>query len=343
VTPRIDRSRPRSSSGSERNGGGSVRLLGPTFAALLGLLSSWAAVAAEPVRETIHLRNGAVLQGEVLNKRPDRVVVDLGFTVISVPMDQVDRIVAADETPSRVESADLYEVAADRQERSVEENVSRCAGAVVQVRTTTGLGSGFLVRPDGYLVTNDHVVAGEHKISVTLFQAGDRELRRRVFENVRIVASDPHSDLALLKIEDPNAGALPTVPLGDADALRPGQTVFSIGSPLGLDRTVSQGIVSLRNRPLEGHLFVQSTVQINPGNSGGPLLNLRGEVVAVNDMKISGVGVEGLSFAVLSSVLVTFLRNRDAFGFDARHPNSGFRYNQPPGPAATTKDGERPR
>jgi serine protease Do len=121
------------------------------------------------------------------------------------------------------------------------------------------------------------------------------------------------------------------IPIGDSDRLLQGQTLFAIGSPLGLDRTVSQGIVSLKNRPLAGHLFVQSTVQVNPGNSGGPLLNLRGELVGINNMKIAATAVEGMSFAIPANVLKGFLENRDAFAFDPRNPNTGFRYNSPTG------------
>ena len=109
-------------------------------------------------------------------------------------------------------------------------------------------------------------------------------------------------------------------------------------SPLGLERSVSQGIVSLRNRSIEGRLFIQTTAQINPGNSGGPLMNLRGEVVGVNDMKFIGFGVEGMGFAIPSGVLKDFLKNRDAFAFDPKNPNAGFRYNEPPKPDAPKKE-----
>ena len=89
-------------------------------------------------------------------------------------------------------------------------------------------------------------------------------------------------------------------------------------------------IVSSRNRLVDGLLYIQTTTQINPGNSGGPLFNLRGEVVGVNNMKAMAVGVEGLNFAIPATVLKNFLSNRDAFAFDPRSPNAGFRYNPPP-------------
>jgi len=152
------------------------------------------------------------------------------------------------------------------------------------------------------------------------------------FPKVRIVALDARLDLALLKIEDAGDTVFPTVPLGDTQELTDGQTVFAIGSPLGLDRTVSQGIVSSRNRPLDGQLYIQTTTQINPGNSGGPLFNLRGEVVGISNMKAMIVGVEGLNFAIPVAVAKSFLRNRDAFAFDPRNSNAGFRYLAPPQP-----------
>jgi serine protease Do len=106
--------------------------------------------------------------------------------------------------------------------------------------------------------------------------------------------------------------------------------VFAIGSPLGLDRTVSEGIISVANRVINGRLYLQTTTQINPGNSGGPLFNLKGEVVGVNNMKISAVGAEGLGFSISSNTLKSFIDNRDAYAFDPRNPNAGFRYLSPP-------------
>jgi serine protease Do len=309
-----------------------IRGLSRSFAGLV--IVAGPLLAAEEGLRTIHLHSGATVRGEILKEGPDRVVVDLGYTVLAIPADEVERIDTDGETAQADGPAalggDVYMVARERRELTVKENVERCGAAVVQVSTSIGMGSGFVIHPDGYVVTNHHVIAGEHDLTVTMFEAGERELRRVPFDRVRIVATNPHADLALLKIEDADRRELPTVPLGDSSGLRQGQPVFAIGSPLGLERTVSQGIVSLKNRPLEGHIYIQSTAQINPGNSGGPLFNLKGEVVGVNNMKISAQGVEGLGFAVPAQVLKEFLDNRDAFAFDARHPNAGFRYNEPP-------------
>ncbi len=288
---------------------------------------------------TVHLKNGATVKGEILAERADHVVVDLGFSVLSIPAERIDRIVTAEERPGTVESRDLYIVATSRDELTVNENVGRCAEAVLQVQTPTALGSAFVIHPDGYVITAHHVIAGEHKITLTLFEQTDQGLERVQFDAVRIVATHPHADLALLKIEDLAGRKLESVPAGDSQALRQGDTVFSIGSPLGFDRTVSQGIVSLKNRALGGRLFIQSTAQINPGNSGGPLFNLRGEVIGVNSMKIGMVGVEGMGFSIPMRVVMDFLENRDAFAFDVRNPNTGFRYNDPPAPPSASEEG----
>ena len=282
---------------------------------------------------TVQLKNGSSLRGDILAEKADRVVVDLGFTVVTVPRDEVERITAGEAAASVIaETTDLYRTSANLPILSVKENVDRVGEAVVLVRTPVGLGSGFFINSAGYIITNEHVVSGEYNITVTQFRRGPNGLEKIQFNKVRIVALDSRIDLALLKIEDAGPTLFPTVSLGAADTLNDGQTVFAIGSPLGLDRTVSQGIVSARTRPLDGQLYIQTTTQINPGNSGGPLFNLRGEVVGVNNMKAMEVGIEGLNFAIPVTVLQDFLRHRDAFAFDPRNANAGYRYLTPPEP-----------
>lgn len=281
----------------------------------------------------IELAHGGVIQAQVLDERPDRVVVDLGFTVLIIPRDSVTSIVNEDAAePEEVFGSRLYRSQGNAPVLPLKELVEVAGEAVVTVRTPVGMGSGFIIHPSGFIITNDHVVSGEHEVSVTVFQKEDEtgELTRTNFQNVRIVATSPDWDLALLKIESTGGRQFRTVPLGSSDELRQGQPVFAIGNPLGLERTVSEGIVSIRNRLIDGRLFIQTTAQINPGNSGGPLFNLRGEVVGVNNMKVAAIGAEGLGFAIPTTQLERFLLNRDAFAFDPRNPNSGFRYNSPP-------------
>jgi serine protease Do len=138
-------------------------------------------------------------------------------------------------------------------------------------------GSGFIIRQDGYIVTNEHVVDGAERIQVKLHDG-------RRFE-ARLVGQDERVDLALIKIE---ATGLPTAGLGDSNRLRVGEFVLALGHPFGLEQTVSFGIVSRKGAPLQvaapGFDFIQTDAAVNPGNSGGPLINMAGEVVGVNSM-----------------------------------------------------------
>ena len=109
-----------------------------------------------------------------------------------------------------------------------------------------------------------------------------------------------------------------------------GDGVFAVGNPLGLERSVSQGIVSTRSRNIEGQLYLQTDAAINPGNSGGPLFNLRGEVIGVTSLKARADMADNLGFAIPVSYVKDFLRNREAFSFDKTNPNTGYRYLDPP-------------
>ncbi len=300
-------------------------------------LLSIGAPDAGAVPSTVELTTGGAVRGEVLSETAERIVVDLGFTILQVPRDSVARIVKDSGGPAVADAAvaaDLYRIDPLARTQSVKDLVNHIGDRVVLVKTPSGLGSGFMIQEDGYLITNDHVVAGETQVSVTVFANGEKGMDKQTWENVRIVALNGDLDLALLKIESADGRKFPTVPLGDSDELKQGQPVFAIGAPLGLERSVSQGIISLKNRLESGRMYIQTTTQINPGNSGGPLFNLRGEVIGVNNMKIVAAGAEGLGFAIPSTVLKAFLKNRDAFAYDPSNPNAGFRYNKPPKPQA---------
>ena len=138
------------------------------------------------------------------------------------------------------------------------------------------------------------------------------------------VTINPEMDLALVKMERPADLALKTIFLGDSDAMQVGDTVYAIGAPIGLDRTVSSGIVSVTNRTFEGRCHLQITTPINPGNSGGPLFNLRGEVVGVNSAGYRGF--QGLNFAIPAKYVIDFLENRDAFTLDTTRSENGVHY-----------------
>ena len=168
-------------------------------------------------------------------------------------------------------------------------------------------GSGFVIDASGYIITNAHLVADAQEITVRL--ADRRELE------AKLVGVDPASDIALVKIE---AGALQPVRLGDPAKLRPGEWVAAIGSPFGLERSVTAGIVSAVGRTLPDESFVpfiQTDVAVNPGNSGGPLLNLRGDVVGVTSGFYSDTGgYVGLSFAIPIDVAMEVARELRAHG-----------------------------
>ena len=284
---------------------------------------------------SIELKNGSAIQGEIILERPDAYYIDLGFDLMAVPKDAVLSLSETDlqdgEMVSTVLSDNLYQVSETRSDRPIREWADQLGEAVALIQTPTGLGSGFVIHEDGYVVTNDHVIAGEHRISVTIFKKDERELSKVNYSNVRIVATSSELDLALLKIESDSVETFDFVTLASGDnEVRDGQTVFAIGSPLGLDRTISEGIISIANRVIRGRLYLQTTTQINPGNSGGPLFNLRGEVIGVNNMKIAAIGAEGLGFSISLRVLKSFLDNRDAYAFDPRNPNTGFLYLSPP-------------
>jgi len=142
------------------------------------------------------------------------------------------------------------------------------------------------------------------------------------------VAINKFEDIALLKIDDKDVPKFKYVLLGSADALSVGESVFAIGSPLGLERTVTEGILSTKTREFEGELYLQTTAQINPGNSGGPLFNLAGEVVGITNMKIT-FG-EGLGFAIPIESVKFFLDHRDAYAYSNDNPSNPYRYLEPP-------------
>lgn len=153
----------------------------------------------------------------------------------------------------------------------------------------SGIGSGFIISEDGYIITNQHVVDGSSKVIVTLNNGKEH--------NAEVIGSDKRTDLALLKIE---AKDLHTLKMGNSDGLKKGQWVLAIGSPYDLESTVTAGIVSAINRDTGDYLpFVQTDVAINPGNSGGPLIDLQGRVIGVNtQIYTRSGGYMGISFSI---------------------------------------------
>ena len=297
-------------------------------------------VANGAFADTLQLKGNDAVTGTILAEKSDSVVVDLGYTVLVVPRSVITKIskVAEVMTPAaaasnlliNVNSPQFYHADAHSAPvRDVQDLVKLIGEAVVQVRTPGGLGSGFLINADGYLITNFHVIEGETEISVEVYHQKNGQLERDTYKQVRIIAINKFHDLALLHIEDKSASKFKFVMLGGADAMTVGDSVFAIGSPLGLERTVTQGIISTKTRALEGELYLQTSAQINPGNSGGPLFNMAGEVVGVTNMKITSG--EGLGFAIPVELVRNFLDHRDAFAYSTDNPNNPYRYLEPPG------------
>jgi serine protease Do len=187
------------------------------------------------------------------------------------------------------------------------------AGAPGQalVSRERGSGSGVVMDPDGYVVTNAHVVKGARRIQVVLAppprpRSGEGSILRPLGETVsaQLVGVDEETDLAVLRVE---AKGLTALPLGDSEALRQGQMVLAFGSPLGLDNSVSMGIVSAVARQLKPEnpmIYVQTDAPINPGNSGGPLVDVEGRMVGMNTLILTqSGGSEGIGFAAPSNIV----------------------------------------
>lgn len=178
----------------------------------------------------------------------------------------------------------------------------------------TSLGSGFIISSDGYILTNNHVVAGANSVTVRL------QDRRTL--TAKVVGTDPTYDIALLKVDV--KGSLPTVSIGDSRGLKPGQWVLAIGSPFDLDYTVNQGIVSAVGRNLGQSdqpytSFIQTDVPINRGNSGGPLFNLQGQVVGINSQIFSNTGdFIGVSFSIPIDVAMNAVDQLKTKGYVSR-------------------------
>lgn len=308
-------------------------------------------------RVTATLNGGAQVVGTLLRVSELGYAIDLGHDVLNLPP-AVVLDVSADEdaegaSGSGAGDGDVRDAGrndasanpqaiftADRLDaRPINELVNTYGDAVVLVRTPGGLGTGFLISSGGHLITNYHVVEGQTRVSVTVSRTTPQGRRKAEFKDVEIIAFDPRRDLALLRLDWDNddqpiaeEDRPPHVVLSGPDDLAPGDLVFAVGNPLGLERTVTQGIVSSTTRTI-GHLrFIQTDASINPGNSGGPLFNARGEVVGVACAGFTSFN--GLAFGIPVEELRSFLKHRDAWLYDASQPQNGVKYLDPPVVAA---------
>jgi S1-C subfamily serine protease len=194
-------------------------------------------------------------------------------------------------TPTSASAATSAAIAAQSQEETITIRVAReITPTVVSVSRQGGSGSGVIVNRDGVVVTNAHVVGNAQTVEVGL--ADGRTLRGEV------LGRDQSIDVAVVRVQAQN---LPTAPVGDSDRLEVGQSAIAIGNPLGLDRTVTTGVISAVNRNPRGvglDGLIQTDAAISPGNSGGPLVDSRGRVIGINTAVLAGQGASGLGFAV---------------------------------------------
>lgn len=287
-----------------------------------------AGMVASSFAESVVLKGGATIQAPVLKQADDATVLDLGFNVLRIPNKEIlatyeDQAVEGTVTE---DTNRLYSVQVPERITTAEA-AKLYAPAVVLVKTAAGLGSGFFINKSGYLITNFHVIAGEKKISVTQFLQENQILRRVVHKEVEIVAAAPFHDLAVLKLKDFDTNITPVI-FAPEEQLNIGETVFAIGNPLGLERTVTEGVLSQTHRNFGGILYLQVDAPVNPGNSGGPLFNARGQVIGVINMGVPTM--EGLNFAIPARHSKYILDHIDAFAYDATNPESGFVYPDPP-------------
>ncbi|MBN2269337.1 MAG: trypsin-like peptidase domain-containing protein [Sedimentisphaerales bacterium] len=293
--------------------------------------------------DTIVLLEGQTITGRILVEKDAQLYVDIGVTVLAIPKAEILKYEYSDRLEiepgdvndvnqpgtvpaARQDPARLYRTA-DLKKTTIAKCAEAVSEAVVKVSSPAGTGSGFFINEQGYLITNYHVIERETKIEVTMFAKAKDGFEKKRFRKVKIEAINPFVDLALLKVEDLGGAETEFVYLGDIDRIQVGEQVFAVGNPLGLERTVTNGVISTKNRAFEGLLYVQTNADINPGNSGGPLFNLAGEVIGVTNMGYVFYG--GLGFAIPVNYVRHFIENRDAFTYEKDNPNTGYRYIQP--------------
>lgn len=221
-------------------------------------------------------------------------------------------------TTGRLEAADVPEL------------VRRHGDAVVMVKNAAGRGSGFLISKQGHLITNYHVVEGHTRLQVELFRRTPHGYEKHDLRRVKIVALQPLRDVALLQLDPEELqGDLPApVVINERDDLHVGDLIFAVGNPLGLERSVTQGIVSSTTRRMGNLRMIQTDASINPGNSGGPLFNARGEVVGI--VCAGATSFDGLAFGIPAGDLIDFLVHRETYLYDPAQPLNGITYLQPP-------------
>jgi len=303
------------------------------------LLVALCTALPDETADTVTLKSGSVVQGQILKRTDRRIWVDIGPDVVVLDLEDVGEVkTAAPAQAATVAAEDLFFVSIESPTMSPKEHAKVIGPAVIKVRTPGGLGSGVIINREGHAITNAHVVQGETKLQATVwFPEPDGSLTRKDIDDVELVAVNSEMDLALVKIPKIDGREFVPAPLERDERLEIGQPVFAIGNPLGLERTLTQGVISTPRRSMGGRTYIQTDTPINPGNSGGPLFNTRGEVIGITNMKL--MFGENMGFAIPARYVKDFLRNREAFAFDKSNPNSGYKYHDPP---SRTREGAPP-
>ena len=302
------------------------------------------ALCSISLADGIIMKEGQSINGRILAEKPESLYIDIGPSVIAIAKKDILRYEytqlpehqQSSVVEMKPETAPACPAAANRLYHTargakipIEKCVEIVSEAVVKINTPAGMGSGFFINKQGWLITNYHVIEKETRIEVTVFQKSSSGFEKKKFKKVSIKAINPFLDLALLKVEELNETVLKYVPLAENKSVTSGEKVFALGNPLGLERTVTDGVISNPNRAFEGLVYIQTNTDINPGNSGGPLFNLSGEVIGVTNMGYIFYG--GLGFAIPIEYVKHFIQNRDAFAYDRENPNTGYKYIQPSG------------
>src|SRR6202050_1124665 len=269
------------------------------------------AIAALAAVVTYETAKPMAARASVAAPAPAAAALDDNSGAALLSLDHAMETLAARVTPAIVNVAVTSKTKADAAEQQIPDDMQQFFGGQgpgqffgphgrPQPQIEHGIGSGVIISPDGYIVTNNHVVAGAVDINVTMKD-------RRIFK-AKLIGADPLTDLAVIKIDGAN---LPNAPWGNSTELRPGQTVLAFGNPFGFRFTVTRGIVSGLNRPnpfsKNGHApgsFIQTDAAINPGNSGGPLVDARGEVIGINTFLVSNSdSFSGMGFAIPTQIV----------------------------------------
>src|SRR4030042_913437 len=251
--------------------------------------------------DKVVLKEGQSLTGNILAEKENQLIIDVGAALLTIPKEKIREyrhsntleawdidvngldVNADGPQPGGAVNSRLYHTA-NLKKTTIEKCVEAFSEAVVKVSSPVGIGSGFFINEEGYLITNYHVIEKETKIEVTMFQKAKNGFEKKTFKSVKIEAINPFVDLALLKVEDVGDTKVTYAYLGDIGSISVGEACLAIGNPLGLERTVTDGVISTINRAFDGLVYIQTNADINPGNSGGPLFNLAGEVVGVTNM-----------------------------------------------------------